>query len=1010
MASGCFVKRLLPVVFPVAFLFLVVPVSAWAGFGLQSFESSAVNGDGSPDVQAGSHPYALTTSFALNESEDKGGVFVASEGLKDVQAVLPPGFIGNPNAVPKCSYQSFLELECPDDTAVGEATIGIGQSSGFKSETLHRIIDDVEYVTDPVYNVEPPGGVPAELGIMVLKAHPVLLDASVRTGGDYGITAVSSNITEAVVAVSVKATVWGVPADPSHDRLRGKCLGEGKNFKSEEQGGLPHNEEESLGACPVDIPVEPFLTNPTSCGEPREVTLSVDGWNNPGNFETGENIISRHAVLPPLEGCERLDFSPTIDVAPDGTAGSTPTGLNVDVHIPQESTANPVGLGEADMKDTTVTLPAGVQINPSAANGLQACSAAQIGFEGVNPVTGRDKFTPRLPGSVAAMEAGEPGPLRPGVNFCPEASKLASVRISTPILEHELTGAIYLAAPQSFGGPFENPFGSLIAMYLVVEEPATDVLVKAAGKVELDETTGQITTTFEDIPQAPVSNVELEFFGAARAPLATPTLCGEYTTTSSFVPWSEQESKVPSSSFQITSGPAGSSCQDPAPFKPSLTAGTTNIQAGAFSPFTMTMSHHDGDQQLQGIQLHLPPGLLGTLSSVTPCEEPEADEGTCGPGSLIGETTVSVGLGGEPFTVTGGKVYITGAYHGAPYGLSIVNPAKAGPFDLEHTNGHHPACDCLVVRARIEVDPVTSALTATANTKGEGFAIPTILEGVPLQIKHVNVTVNRPRFTFNPTSCDPLSLTGSLSSAEGATATLTVPFQVTDCAALAFKPVFRASTAAHNSRVDGASLITTVIYPGTPQGTEANIAKVKVSLPRKLSARLSTLQKACTEKTFAEDPASCPAAARVGEATTKTPVLPAPLSGPAYFVSHGAARYPELIIVLQGDNVTIDLHGETAISKQGILTSTFNTAPDAPFSTFQLTLPEGPTSALTANGANLCTTTPLTIPTVLTAQNGAVINQNTKIAVTGCPKKHTKLHRTTKKTAKKTAKKKGKTK
>ena len=477
-------------------LFVVVgcvPGALAAGFGLRGFEVSVVNGDGSPDVQAGSHPYEMKTRFAMNESEDRRGVFVAEGGgLKDGEFALPPGFVGNPGAVPRCSYHDFVTKtlgtslsSCPDDTAVGEATVGIGESFGEVGKG-GRLVDGIKYVTDPVYNIEPPGGVPAEFGILVLAAHPVLVDFSVRTGEDYGITAISPNISEAVVVASVKATIWGVPADPSHDRLRGKCLGNAESLGVGEDNGASHNEEESLGVCPAGIPVVPFLTNPTSCGEPREVKLSVDGWDEPGDF------LSESVVLPELTGCEKLDFSPTIDVTPGGTAGSTPTGLNVHVHVPQESAGNPVGLGEADMKDTTVTLPAGVQIDPSAADGLQACSTAEIGFEGVSAMTGRDEFTPRLPGSVAAMEAGETEPLRPGVNFCPDASKIANVRIATPILEHELTGGVYLAAPQSFGGPLENPFGSLIAMYLVAEEPASDVLVKLAGRVALDEATGQI--------------------------------------------------------------------------------------------------------------------------------------------------------------------------------------------------------------------------------------------------------------------------------------------------------------------------------------------------------------------------------------------------------------------------------------------------------------------------------------------------------------------------------------
>ncbi len=977
--------------------------AAASGFGVQSFEFVVTNEQtpeerarhelGSPDLRAGSHPYAVTASFVMGEREDRKGVFVAVEGLKDVRVALPPGFVGDPNAVPTCSYHDFLENGCPDDTAVGVVSVGVAENGSYVSKRSHRLVEEVQTVSNPLYNVEPPGGVPVELGVMVLKAHPVLLDASVRTGGDYGVTVASTDIPESIVTSSARVTVWGVPADPSHDRIRGKCLSQANSERNEEEEGVPHDEEESQReneekagvehplapvSCPADISVRPFLTNSTSCGGPREVTLGVDGWNQPGNFATGEHVITKTAVLPPLVGCEHLDFSPTIAVQPDGSEGSTPTGLNVDLRVPQESTLNPAGLGEADMRNTSVTLPVGVQVSPSAADGLQACSLSQIGLH----------------------NAEKPS--------CPDASKIAKVRVATPLLEHELEGAVYLAAQQTFGGTLENPFESLLAMYLVVEEPVTGVLVKLAGKAEPNPVTGQLTATFEDIPQFPVSEVKLEFFGTARAPLATPGLCGSYTTTTTLLPWSAKEpseAASPSSSFKINSGPGGSACSDPLPFAPSLTGGSANIQAGAFSSFSMTMSREDGDQQLQGLQLHLPPGLLATLSSVTPCEEPQADEGTCGAASLIGETTVSVGLGGDPFTVTGGKVYITGPYHGAPYGLSIVNPAKAGPFDLENTNANHPACDCLVVRARLEINPVTAAVSAIANTSAEGFAIPAILEGIPLQIKHVNVTVNRPGFTFNPTDCDPLKLEGALSSVEGATASLTVPFQVTNCAALAFKPSFTASTAAHNSRVDGASLITKIAYPATTPGTEANIARAKVSLPAKLPARLSTLQKACTENTFAEDPANCPAASRVGQATTKTPVLPDPLSGPAYFVSHGSARYPELIIVLQGDNVTIDLHGETAISKKGVLTSTFNTVPDAPFSTFELDLPEGPYSALTANGANLCKTGPLTIPTELLAQNGAVIKQNTKITVTGCPKHKTKLKQTKLKAAKSRKKK-----
>ena len=420
----------------------------------------------------------------------------------------------------------------------------------------------------------------------------------------------------------------------------------------------------------------------------------------------------------------------------------------------------------------------------------------------------------------------------------------------------------------------------------------------------------------------------------------------------------------------MISGPNGSPCQSPLPFAPALTAGTTSIQAGGFSPFTMTMSRPDGSQNLQAIQLKMPPGLLGTLASVKLCDEAKANAGTCGPESLIGHTTVSVGVGGDPFSVTGGQVFITEGYKGAPYGLSIVNPAKAGPFDLGH----------VIVRAKIEVDPISAVLTITTDTSGP-YKIPTILDGIPLQIQHVNVAIDRPGFTFNPTNCSPLAITGSLTSDQSAVKGLSVPFQITNCAVLAFKPKLTAKTNGKTSRKAGASLSVKLTYPAGPY--DANISKVKVDLPRQLPSRLETLQKACPAKTFEANPAACPEASIVGHAIAHTPVMPVPLSGPAYFVSHGGEEFPELIIVLQGYGATVHLVGSTFISKTGITSSTFKTVPDVPVGTFELTLPQGKYSALAAN-KNLCTTTKLNMPTQFIAQNGAVIKTTTPIVPTGC--------------------------
>jgi len=980
-------------------------------FGLQAVEASAVNENGSPDVQAGSHPYALKVNFLLNKPEQFEEVIAGfpkpivhfrpvGKGLKDVRAELPPGFVGNPNATPKCSYQAFARKECPNDTAVGEATTIL---TGGEPVSAQEPVDRTSTYTEPIYNIETPRGVAAEFGYLVANIVPIFLDASVRTGSDYGITVNARNIPQTEVVYGSKITIWGVPAASSHNKVRGKCLEpSGAESPGSVNDGLdqPHNEEDSIGECPVDVPVQPLLTNPTSCGEPRMGTLSVDDWGDPGNFSTGENVSSKPVALPELSSCEGLDFSPTLSVQPDGTAGSTPTGLNVEVHVPQESTTNPEGHSEADVKDTTVTLPPGVQISPSAADGLQACSNAQIGFTGefkeLNPLdepgVKTPQFTSRLPGSIAAVEAGETEPLQPGVNFCPDASKIANARIATPLLEGELTGAVYLAAPQNFTGLPENPFSSLVAMYLVVEEPEHGVLVKLPGKVSLNEAMGQITATFENTPQLPFSDLKLEFYGTARAPLATPALCGTYNTEASLVPWSappggNSSSTVnPPASFQITSGPNGTPCSDPLPFSPSLESGTTNINAGSFTALTTTLSREDGQQSIQSVQLHYPPGVSGLLAGVKLCGEAEANAGTCGPESEIGETIVSVGLGNDPFTVTGGRVYLTGPYNGtstcavgspgcAPFGLSIVNPAKAGPFDLQEGRP-------VVVRATIDVDPQTAALTVTTNTAAEGYAIPHIIDGIALQIKHVDVDINRADFVFNPTNCAPTQITGMLTSAEGASSPVSIPFQAGECRSLKFAPDFKASTQGKTSKANGASLTTKIVYP--PGQAYANIAKVKVDLPKQLPSRLTTLQKACTSAQFDADPAGCPSASVIGHARAITPLLPVPLEGPAYFVSRGGEAFPQLIMVLQGYGVTIDLVGDTFISKAGITSSTFNTVPDQPVRSFELVLPEGPYSALGTN-KNLCTQK-LLMPTALIAQNGLEIHETTKISVSGCAK------------------------
>ncbi len=907
---------------------------------------------GTLDTQAGSHPFQLTTMLNLNQTVEavgESGLVAGAPALpKDLSFNLPPGLIGDPQAAPACSGIDFLAItqgdtnECKPESAIGVVVVTLDEPAQF-----HNITRAV-----PLWNLEPAQGEPARFGFEVLKV-PVVLDTSVRTGGDYGVSVSVDNAPQAAQILASEVTIWGAPGDPRHDQSRGwACV----------LGGVYFHHEVPCEP-PTTRPTSAFLTLPTSCTGPMKTTIEGHSWpvkslgSEPGQIFSLEGSATED-TLPGMQGCEQLSFSPSLHLETESHAASTPTGLKADVHVPQETTLQAGALAEPDVKTTTVTLPAGAQLNPSSAGGLQACSEQEIGFES--------------PAGPDSLSEGAPQPLRfsSEPSHCPDASKVGSVRVHTPLLEHELTGAVYVATQDA------NPFGSLLALYVVAEDPFSGIRAKLAGEVKLNGLTGQITSTFVDTPQVPFEDFQLEFSGGPRASVSTPPLCGAYQTAGSFVPWSGGEAVDAlsgSGEFAITGGPDGSPCAAPRAFTPGLQAGSTSVQAGGFSSFALQLTNPDQDQALTGVSLRLPRGVAAMLSSLTPCGEPQASQGTCGPSSEVGQASATVGYGPDPYTVGGGRAYLTGPYAGAPFGLSIVTPAVAGPFDL----------GTVVVRSAINVDPHTAQVTITS-------VIPTIVQGVgmtpsgiPLDLKQINVSVDRPGFQFNPTSCDPMKIEATLTGNEGASVPSSAPFQVADCAGLPFKPSFTAATQARTSKADGASL--SVKVTDTPG--QANIAKVMVTLPATLPSRLSTIQKACLARVFEANPAACPEGSDIGSATVHTPVLTSPLRGPAYLVSHGNVAFPDVEFVLQGEGITLILDGSVAIRK-GVTTSTFNSVPDAPVSSFETVLPEGPHSALTtalpaSAKYNLCAQK-LTMPTVLTGQNGKVINQTTKIAIQGC--------------------------
>jgi hypothetical protein len=919
-----------------------------------------------PFTQAGGQPYALTTTIEFNNEEQPNGALALVGGdPKDIVTDLPPGLLADPLAVPRCPLAIFgFGGECPASTQIGIIEI-TGEHSVF---------------IEPIYNLVPEIGQSAEFGIPTGGGFNYILTGHlVHTSGSqsgYGFTVVSNNLPQRALDIRLKLTFWGVPADPSHDPQRGRRCETDAFYISPPScpnNGLDNPGGEKAGVAPV-----PFLVMPTDCAAgPKSFSVSADSWQEPGSkhFKEGPK-----AVLPEASGwtgCGALSFAPTIEVSADNTQADEPVGLGVKLQVPQPEE---VGVPRTpDLRNAVVTLPPGMSISPGVVDGVQACN--ESGPEGIN-------F--EGPESEQLGPDGEPQ-LAPGQ--CPDASIVGTAEAVTPLLPEPIKGHLYLARPKC-GGAGEAACteedarnGHLYRLYLELGGrgalASTGINIKAAGVVSANVATGQITTTFSDNPQTPFSELKLRLNGGPRASLANPQSCGEARTTADFTPWSAPGTREgvlvsgtpdanPFSFFRVTG------CASPPGLNPGFAAGTVTPEAGIFTPFTLNLTRKDGEQDLAGIQVRTPPGLLGMLSSVPLCGEPEAQTGHCPESSKIGTTRVASGAGSHPFEI-GGSVYLTKSYKGAPFGLSIVTNAVAGPFNL----------GLVVVRARIDVNPETSILTITSDP------LPQIVFGVPLRLQRVTVNVDRPSFMFNPTNCKAQQISATISGSENAVANVSSPFAVGGCKNLAFKPTFKVSTSGKTSRAKGASLDAKLSYPKNAMGNYANIAKVKVSLPKQLPSRLTTLQKACTDATFNANPAACPAASIIGIARASTPVLPVELSGPVYFVSHGGEAFPSLIVVLQGDGVRVDLTGTTFISRAGITSSTFKTVPDVPVHSFELYLPEGSYSALAANG-NLCKSAgKLKMPTEFVAQNGAIVKQSTKIAVTGCtkPKKKAKSGR-----------------
>jgi hypothetical protein len=895
--------------------------------------------DGSTATQAGSHPYQQTIAAATFATIPRPGVSevrAAGGGVRDVVAELPSGTVVNPAATPVRCTETELEGKisgCPEASQIGTIV------------PVASVLENLTPAMKQLYNMVPPPGYAAELAFEVVEGTYVHLLGSVRSDGSFVLSAGANDIVAKVAIGGEIPMLWGNPSDPSHDPQRGECL---NTF--------------GPATCPTERTNVPFVSLPSSCGSPLLTSIRADSWLEPGNFVTrsSESTDLQTGAPVGVTGCSQLAFEPTIQSRSTTSTSDSPAGLDFDLNQPQHEAANE--LSTANLKNVSVTLPQGFVLNPSAGSGLEGCSTSQIGLStgvGASPI----RFAETPPN-------------------CPNASKIGTVEVTSPVLKDDqaggrkpvvLPGSVYLAKP------FDNPFGSLLGVYVVVDDQETGILAKLPGRVEPNQSNGQLTAIFKESPQLPLSDVKLHLFGGPRASLTTPISCGTATTNSTLTPWTTPEGAdaTAADSFAVTSAPGGGDCpssESQAPNHPGFMAGTMTPVAGGFSPFVLKLNREDGSQRVVAIDTTLPEGLTGKLAGIPYCPEDAiaaaqrrsnpnegADEiahPSCPAASEVGSVDVAAGSGPTPLHVAG-HAYLAGPYKGAPISLVVVTPAVAGPFDL----------GVVVTRVALQVNLETAQIHAVSDP------LPTFLQGIPLDVRSITLNMDRPNFVINPTSCEPKAITGSATSATGASAPLSQRFQVAGCDKLGFKPSLKVSLKGGTKRAGHPALKAVVTYP--KKGAYTNIARAQVGLPHSEFLDQGNLNKVCTQPELRSD--SCPARSVYGHAKAWTPLLDKPLEGPVYLAVGFGYKLPALVADLNGQ-VRIFLKGKIDTTKHGGIRNTFEAVPDAPISRFVLEMKGGKKYGLLENSENICRN-PQKASAVFKAQTGKTLHLQPKIAI-----------------------------
>jgi hypothetical protein len=916
---------------------LLVPASAQGlafKAGEEGFAVAAV-AKGATATVAGSHPHSLTYRLAFDEGD-----------LRDLRIQMPPGLLENPSILPTCR---LFEFQAPR-TSPYEASLSgedCRQSSQVGVATIQR--EGGEARSFGVFNLPPAEGVPAAIGFAPFGEHVTLNSAISSSGGEYALSLAATDIPQALEATALTLTLWGVPWSASHDDQRGDCLNEA---------------EPAFGwaKCSVGRPSNNFpfayLTLPTSCGGPLAFGATASSWS--GGQASAQAINRDQGGDPaPQSACNTLAFEPRPEGFLTDAKASSASGYNFRLKVNYEGLLLSRSRAPAQSKGASVSLPAGVTINPSVGAGLEACGPAQYESE-------TDHWS------------SDPG--------CPGTSKIGDFSLHSPLYAEWIEGGVYLAQPH------ENPFGSLIAVYLVAKSPERGILVKLAGEIEPDLATGDLTATFPELPQLPYTDLEVDFRSGQRAPLVTPNACGTATSHISLSPWSVGLKGIAEATgSEIETGIDEGPCPTGAtpPFDPTATAGGVNSNVGSYTPYYVRLSRKDTEQEITSYSLALPKGITGKLAGVPFCSEAaiqaarqssgfaETEHPSCPSASQVGRTFTGYGVG-SALTYAPGRIYLAGPYNGQPLSLVTVNSATVGPFDL----------GTIVIRSAFHVDPLTAQLRIDA---GSSDPIPHIIDGIPLHLREIRIYVDRPEFTHNPTSCEPSAMQSTLTGAgasfedqgDDSLAATSVHFQLLNCLTLGYAPHLGLKIAGGTKRGDYPSLQAVMqAHKG-----DADLKQIAVTMPHSEFLAQEHIRTVCTQAQFAAE--ACPESSVYGTAVAFTPLFDEPLRGPVYLRSSNH-KLPDLIAELHSGQIRIVLDGRIS-SANGGMRASFTDLPDAPLYRFVMKLYGGKRGLIT-NSVNICADPPVATVKAI-AQNNRGASFRSLLHSPRCQGKATHRHR-----------------